>query len=118
MEVASSTSSKKWKGSAVKVIEMLKGKQRGGVVAAAAFKLQSTGFDTLGQAKNIYLIRDDVKSHDILPGSCSKTTETRRTTPTTTRQKSAIWAIIAALFAITLYTKRIIALFQKILCPL
>ena len=68
-------------------------KIEGGVAAAAAFKLQSTGFDTLGQAKNIYLIRDDVKSHDILPGSCSKTTETRRTTPTTTRQKGAIWAI-------------------------
>ena len=68
-------------------------KIEGGVAAAAAFKLQSTGFDTLGQAKNIYLIRDDVKSHDILPGSCSKTTETRRTTPTTTRQKSTIWAI-------------------------
>ena len=65
-------------------------KIEGGVAAAAAFKLQSTGFDTLGQAKNIYLIRDDVKSHDILPGSCSKTTETRRTTPTTTRQKSTI----------------------------
>ena len=29
-------------------------KIEGGVAAAAAFKLQSTGFDTLGQAKNIY----------------------------------------------------------------
>ena len=39
-------------------------KIEGGVAAAAAFKLQSTGFDTLGQAKNIYL-KETTSNHMI-----------------------------------------------------